>query len=368
MEILTILAHLGITTFFIVGDPEQSIYRFAGADPALMVAFSDSLGATEFSLSGNFRSSTPVVECAERLSPRVPEMFAAGDAAAHTEVPGREHVDNYFVGITEAFLPMVEGLGIPLGETAVLCQNWFQLLPLGRQLRNFGIPVIGPGARPYRKRHLFVELAEQVCAYVDHPNPELVPQAERELFRLVQNATGKPDFRVFSFDGRRTVFRLLRTGKELREVHEGAVEWLEAAALAFSSILIDEGFLPAPHGNMLPESVADMVRDMERQPDVDVPNLTTADLGMFASPQHNMKLLTMHGAKGREFGAVALISLHDGRVPYHNKYNPLTPVQLDDSRRLLYVAITRAKRLLFFFTEEEDWRPISRFLGPLGLA
>ena len=88
---------------------------------------------------------------------------------------------------------------------------------------------------------------------------------------------------------------------------------------------------------------------------------------MFASPDENLKLLTLHGAKGREFSAVALISLHDGRIPYHNRYNPLTQAGLEESRRLFYVGITRAKRLLMLFTDEQDYRPRCRFLDDIGL-
>lgn len=368
-EILGLIADAGLTLFFLVGDPEQSIYSFAGAERQLMFDFAAKLKAIVFPLSGNFRSSQPLVSCAESLIPRNPAMFASGDAAAFTEQPVHEHSESHFAGITDAFLPMAEGLGIPLGDTAILAPSWFQLMPLGKQLRNFGVPVVGPGARPYKKRsHLFVGLAEQICAYIEKANGMLVRQIERELFFLIQNVTGKADFRVYDFHGRRAVFRLLRDGQKLKDEHESAVGWLNVAAERFGEILHEEGFLPRDGARLLQQSAADIVLDMESQDDVDVPNLTLADLGMFASPDENLKLLTMHGAKGREFGAVAMISLHDGRIPYHNKYNPLTQFGLEESRRLFYVGITRAKRLLMLFTDEQDYRGRCRFLGEIGFG
>lgn len=97
----------------------------------------------------------------------------------------------------------------------------------------------------------------------------------------------------------------------------------------------------------------------------DMANLSIADLGMFASVDRNVKLLTLHRAKGREFDAVAVIDLHEGRVP---NYRAKTKDEIDEARRLLYVAITRARKLLMYFTDQGSRYGPSRFLlqGELG--
>jgi DNA helicase-2/ATP-dependent DNA helicase PcrA len=98
---------------------------------------------------------------------------------------------------------------------------------------------------------------------------------------------------------------------------------------------------------------------------IDVNNLGISDIGMFASPEKNMKLLTMHGAKGREFDAVAIVDLHEGRVPH---FSANTAERINEYRRLLYVSITRARRLLMYITDKDDTRNIpSRFLFDDGL-
>lgn len=81
-----------------------------------------------------------------------------------------------------------------------------------------------------------------------------------------------------------------------------------------------------------------------------------------------MKLLTMHRAKGREFDAAAITDLNDGQIPHYTRYSPLTPEKIEEARRLLYVAVTRARRLLMYITDDENWRKPSRFLfeGQLG--
>ena len=367
VEILSLIAQCNLTTFFLVGDPEQSIYGFAGAERHLMFSFADEIAATPFHLSGNFRSSTPIIERAESLIPRDPKMFAAGKAKKYNEQPIFQHVANHTVAVTDFFLPALTELNIPFGDAAILAPAWYLLSPLGRFLRNYGVPVVGPGARPYRKStHVFAGLAECCCAFVDSSKDVSIRQVEKEVFTFLQNVTGNANFRVFDYEGRRTIARILRGAEQLNESNMGAVAWLTAAAREFTEILTEDGFLPITCQSVLVESADEIISDMKRQKDVDIANLTTGDLGMFANPRDNLKLLTMHGAKGREFAAVALIGVHDGRIPYHNKYNQLTQLTLEESRRQMYVAVTRAKRLLALFTDDEDYRPPSRFLSEMG--
>lgn len=366
VEILKLIAAHNVTSFFLVGDPEQSIYSFAGAERQLMFDFRDHLAAKEFPLSGNYRSSEPVVRCAETLIPRTQPMYAAGEFAHFVDKPGYEYVDNHFVGITDFFLPMIEANGIDIGDCAILAPSWFQLRPLGKRLREYGVPVVGPGARPYKRSHLFARIAEEVCAYVENPRPLAIPAIEREIFQLVNALTGKSDFRIFTYDGRRTTFKLLHAARELREKLPGAVNWLESAAVTFSEILHQAGFVPPTCQGLMTESVKAMCLDMQKA-DVDLANLALADMGMFANPAGNLKLLTIHQSKGREFSAVAIVALNDGIIPFHNKHVSLTTESENESRRVLYVAITRARRLLMMFANRADWRPPCRFVGPLGL-
>jgi DNA helicase II / ATP-dependent DNA helicase PcrA len=120
----------------------------------------------------------------------------------------------------------------------------------------------------------------------------------------------------------------------------------------------------------LQESAAQMVTDIRSRDGGDT--LTIKDFGIFARPQHPIQLLTVHKAKGREFEAVAVIEAHDGRFPHFSIYK-LTDdaereAQYDESRRVVYVATTRAKRLLMFFSDTADHRNApTPFLAEMGL-
>jgi ATP-dependent DNA helicase UvrD/PcrA len=361
VEILALIAAKGKTRFLLVGDPYQSIYRFAGARPDLADEFPRRIGArTDMGLSGNFRSSPAIIAQAERLYPRIPAMAALGAARHFTERPEWRHGNRTFDVITDYFLPALDDLGIPVGNAAILAPTWFTLFPLSRQLREYGVRVVGPGARPYRRSRQFAPLAEAACGYLMEPQPESIVSIERTLFNTLLDATGRANFDIFSYRGRAVVFRLLGVAGGLRDAHPGGVSWLEAAAEAFSDVLVEEGYLSSGEQGIFAMSVEEMKADM-RNNRVDLNNLSIDDLGIYASPNAALKLSTLHNAKGREYEAVAIIDVHEGRIPsYHAK----TAEDLDEQKRLFYVGVTRAKRYLLYVTDNSSRDGASRFLHP----
>lgn len=365
VQLFRAIADFNRTKFFLVGDPNQSIMSFAGGHPGLMGEFAEALGADQsVSLRGNYRCSKKIVAHAERLCPSDPPMQALGDCAEFAAEPEWIHVDSITQAIFEHFIPAVESLGIPLGEAAVLAPWWITLLGLAKELRLRGVPMIGPGSRPYRRSRDLAQLAEHACAYLEQPDPAISQGAHRALFLMLLNITGSADWRVYSYEGRKTLFRLLGIAKVSRQQNEGAATWLRTVAEAFSERLVQDEFLPADKGHVLVESANCMIDDMVRNK-VDVSNLTITDLGLFAQPSRCLNMLTMHSAKGREFDAVAIVDLHDGKVP---DFRSTTDEEKAEARRLLYVGVTRSRKVLMYFTDSSDHRNRpSPLLGRDGL-
>jgi DNA helicase-2/ATP-dependent DNA helicase PcrA len=360
VEILTLIAAIGRTRYLLVGDPYQSIFRFAGARPDLAEEFAVRINArTDLGLSGNFRSSEPIIAHAELLFPRTPAMEALGPANKFADVPTWHHGDSVFDVITDYFLPLVEELDIPIGESAILAPTWYSLFPLGRRLREYGISIVGPGARPYRRNRQFAPLAEQVCGYLMEPQPDAITGIERTLFNTLLDLTGNAYFDIFSYRGRVIVFHLLHCAQQLHDDNMGAISWLEAAADAFTKILTTEEYLGLEEQHLFAMSVEEMKVDMRRNK-VDLANLTIDDLGIYASPDAALKLSSLHNAKGREYQAVAMIDLHEGKIPFHQAKNI---EDIEEAKRLFYVGVTRAKRILFYVTDDSGRRSgPSRFL------
>lgn len=361
VEILSLIASKNRTRFLLVGDPLQSIFGFAGARPDLAAKFAKDVGARiDFSLTGNFRSSKPIVANAEALFLRDPAMESVGDAQVFTEVPAYHHGKSAFDVIMDHFLPTLAGLGIPVGQAAVLAPTWFTLFPLGRRLREAGISIVGPGARPYRRNRQFAPLAEQLCGYLMEPRPEAIVAIERSLFNTVLDVTGRAHFEIYSYQGRTVVFQLIVKALALNDKAMGAVQWLEKASSEFSDVLIEHEYFTTAQRNVFRMSVEEMKSDM-RNNKVDLDNLGIDDLGIYATPEAALKLSTLHFAKGREFSAVAMIDLHEGRIP---SYYAKSAEEIEEQKRLFYVGVTRAKRILLYATDSSDRRNVaSRFLS-----
>jgi len=360
VEILSLIAGVNRTKLMLVGDPHQSIFRFAGARPDLAENFAAKINArTDISLTVNFRSSQPIIELAQVLIPRSPVMSAKGSSIKFTEKPRWIHGANLFEVITDHFLPAIEGLDIPLGDSAILAPTWFSLFPLGRMLREYGVRIVGPGARPYRRNIYFAPLAEQICGYLVDRRPESIASIERTIFNTILDLTGRSYYDLFSYKGRVIVYRLLQHADSLAKLFSGGVDWLEEAAKAFANVLFYEEYLTTNEKNKLVLSVEEMKRDMLRNR-VDTQNLTIEDLGIYASPHSALKLASLHFSKGHEYMAVAMIDLHEGRIPF---YQSQTVDDIEEAKRLFYVGMTRAKRLLLFITDDSGKRNgPSRFL------
>lgn len=360
VEILALIAKANQTQFLIVGDPYQSIFGFAGARPDLINVFTDCLRSySKKQLTGNFRSNPSIVNHANILFPRTPPMHSVGHVKEKSCTPIWKDDNSTFDVVFGEFLPTLDKLGIPLGNAAILAPTWFSLFPLGKKLRERGIRIIGPGARPYRRSRIFAPLAEQVCAYLVEPNPNSIIGIERSLFNLLLSITGRAFFDIFSYDGRVIVFRLIDCARQVYELDSNGIAWLEAVADGFSKILIEREYLNSQEEHLFAMLVNDMKQDMCNN-GVDLNKLSIDDLGIYASPNSALRLSSIHNAKGKEFSAVAMIDLHEGRIPHYSAANA------DDARRQFYVAVTRAKQYLLYITDTScnDNLP-SRFLNEL---
>ena len=93
----------------------------------------------------------------------------------------------------------------------------------------------------------------------------------------------------------------------------------------------------------------------------------SSDLDNLEEEQDMVTLMTLHSAKGLEFPVVFLVGMEDGIFPGHQSM--MEPQELEEERRLCYVGITRAKENLFLTCSKQrtifgstSYNPVSRFL------
>lgn len=364
------------TRLFCVGDPFQAIYGFAGAAPQELERFALEIGAnTNHRLTGNFRSSALICEHADRLRVNDPPMAAIGEHAAWPTPPAHVRVATPEEGLFDHFLPTAMALNVDLGEIAILAPSWFTLVPIARTLRARAIPAIGPGARPYRRHHLIGHLLEPIGAYLEGPDPGSAIEVQRALMFVVLTLSGHTANVAWGFRTRLLVRRLLAAAEAERNATDGAVHWIAAVAARFAELLTSAEVLTPASAGLLVESAAQMNVDILEREGGDA--LRVGDLGVFARPRQCVQLMTVHKAKGREFEAVAVVEAHDGAFPHFSigriADHRERESRYGESRRVFYVAATRAKRLLMFIsdTRVRNGRYLnmpSPFLTEMGLA
>ncbi len=279
------------TDVFVVGDPNQAIYGWNGADPSLLRNFArNEPTAAVINLDDNYRSSPQILTMGRAaLGPRARVMKAhRADGAVPT-------ISAYADDIAEA-----EGIAVMVRQAGSVSSRWSdqavlvrtnaQLVLIEQALTARGIPVrVKGGESPLRSREVRVQLdvmarATDLAAAVSALDEELGSPPEDQT-------RGEAD--------RRQNLAALS-----RLVHE--------------YMTID----PEPTGTGLMAWIATLSAD-EVTGDGDA-----------------VELATFHGAKGLEWPVVHVAGLERGFVPIgYAKTNE----QLDEEQRLLYVAVTRAE-------------------------
>jgi DNA helicase-2/ATP-dependent DNA helicase PcrA len=289
---------------FVVGDPDQAVYSWNGADPSLLHRLPTLLPSTEvLRLETNYRSSPQILAAAQAVLEDTPgfarTVGGSPRDAARSEGPTPEikaFQDEQAEAIALArWLRIAHRPGRPWSHLAVLARSNARLLPLAEALRRAEIPfrLRPPGAGEDPNRAVVLRSLQQF------PPQTSLRSALAELVTAPALA-----------------------GNVDRAGHTTILQGLGAAA---DELALDE---PDPTvGSFLSWLAA------------------TGDGGWDdAGNTDRVELATFHRAKGLEWPVVAVIGLEDGLVPIGYA---TTPEALAEERRLLYVAITRA--------EEELW-------------
>jgi DNA helicase-2/ATP-dependent DNA helicase PcrA len=297
----------------VVGDDYQSIYAFTGASPGWLLGLGERFpDATVARLEENYRSSPEVLALANRL---VPRLGGAEKVLRATRPSGPEPVARAFVTAESenawvvAELRRLAADGIELEEAAILCRTNARLADFEEVLHEAGLPFQGSSL-------LGREAARRLLRLLEGDESRDVAVRVRALADQAGWLPEPPD-RL----GERELTRQADLGRLVRLAEE-----------------LDDGV----------RICAEFVTELRRR----------FDPGGDAA--RRVHLLTFHRAKGLEFDAVFLPRLDDKELPSRLAR---TADELAEERRLLYVGMTRARRVLAL-----TWsRRPSPFLAELGV-
>jgi DNA helicase-2/ATP-dependent DNA helicase PcrA len=372
-----------------VGDDMQAIYGWRSASAEHILEFPSHFpDTTVVTLERNYRSSQPILDTANALSTQAPRAYPKR-LRAETALGGRPSLiscrdeGDQSTEVCERVLDARER-GMELRRQAVLMRTSHDSDLLELELTRRQIPFVKYGGLRYLEAAHVKDLMA-LFRLVGNPGNDLA------WFRLLQLLDG-----VGPVTARRTLDVLVTrasAGAPLDSAWAEAREALPAAAHAGGDELV--GALEAARtgrlgaggqAERLRDAIAPLVR--ARYPDgavrlQDLDQLVAAarestDLGHFAAelaldpPQSSadlagpphldedyLVLSTIHSAKGLEWDGVHVLALYDGNFPACMSAGSSESV--DEERRLLYVALTRARRELNLYV------PRSYYHRPRGI-
>ncbi len=384
-EITKLLAAPG-NNLFIVGDDDQSIYGFRGARPEIMLNFKkDYPNAVETLLDVNYRCSRNITEGALRLIAHNRIRFDKRIVSSRGYVePIQVHHMKNIAKENEHVLDMIQKYrdeGVPLRDMAVIVRTNVQARPIVNKLMEYNIPFQVRDKVPCiydhftvrnifdyirlalgnRERGLFLRIMNKPNRYISR---ELLREPYVD-FEELKKAFGKKDWMAERIEQLAYEMEILAGLKPF-----AAVNFIRKA-IGYDAYL--EEYAKYRHMNVEDLlSVLDELREMARQyesysdwfagveqyrKDLEEHTKTAGK-----NEQNGITVTTMHSAKGLEFDAVFLLEANEELTPYKKAAKP---EELEEERRMFYVAMTRAKNHLHIYEVKEYYNkelPPSRFL------
>ena len=373
---------------FIVGDDDQSIYRFRGARPDIMLGFKKDYPDTkEILLDVNYRSTKAIVNGAARVIRhnvnRYPKQIITTNEQGETvhiqEVRHPIEESKYVVSqIQEA-----KKRGIPSSEIAVLFRTNVEARALAETFMEYNMPFrmkermpnlyehfIAQDLTTYLKMALGDRSRKSFLAIMNRPNRYIGRDSVEGTtisFESLRKFYCDKDWMLDRIDQLEVDFRILKNMAPYGAIqyirkHIGYDEFLKEYA-AFRKINMEDlkevlreieerakAFRTIEEWFTHIEEYSEELKRQSQQKETDPEAIT---------------FMTMHGSKGLEFDLVFIIGANETITPYKKAE---TKEEVEEERRMFYVAMTRArKKLIISYTKERNGKSMvqSRFVGEL---
>jgi DNA helicase-2/ATP-dependent DNA helicase PcrA len=391
----------------VTGDPDQSIYRWRGADIRNIMAFEkDWPDARVVRLEENFRSTANILVIADRL------IANNRNRRAKMLIPVR-------TGQKEVCLSVFDD---GPAEALAVARQIQQLVDEGACLRDMAVFYrVNSMSRAIEEAFIRSKIPYQVVRGVEFYNRKEVrdilaylrvlanPKDEAALLRIINTPTrgiGKTTIdRVVDYAGRRGISVLEALGQtatidSLGNVVKARIAGFLSMLKAFAGdiegevaplirrVFVESGLKESliqggSAGQDAVENVEELIAgasEYDEQAEelglVDYLQQISlfSDTDAYDTSRQCVALMTLHAAKGLEFENVFVVGLEEDLLPHHRANVDENEEELEEERRLLFVGITRAKTGLYLShaqyrtVQGQIMRTIpSRFLSELGL-
>ena len=366
----------------VVGDADQSIYAWRGADIRNIIDFTrDYPDAASIKLEQNYRSTKTILHAANavidnnesRPKKTLWTENPAGNKIIHYQAQTEHDEADYIAGV---IYNRHEISHEPYGDMAILFRTNAQSRVLEEKLMRYAIPytMVG-GTKFYDRKEIKDVLAYLRLLY----NPEDSLSLTRIINVPKRNigATTMEHVAAYAEAQGISLFEALSSTDEIPVTKRAKASLENFAAMIFDLLndiegkdvlslietvikqtgygdMLDKEAEHDPQGESRKENVGEFLsvaKDyMDSNPEGNLQDFLenvalVSDVDDFESSDSKVTLMTLHAAKGLEFPVVFLTGLDEGLFPHSRTL--MDPAQVEEERRLAYVGITRAERQLY---------------------
>lgn len=395
----------------IVGDVDQSIYEFRGGRPSLIVEHAKS--ASVYNLTDNYRSFQPILDVANRVirhnktGAKIRKDLSAvrgtdTDCSIDLVVSESDYLESDDVIET---IRDYAARGIPFSDMAILIRSRMTLPTISRKLTEAKIPVYDTTKyADFMRSDVMVDTLnflkvftnpKDIYAFlgvIDRPKQGIGPAAIAKLTEYAdKHGVGLVEY-LLSKDVSELTPALKKKVQKFVSAYESVIEGSTSTVVDLSTLV---GYLHSAFGyeewlmglknkdrytrDLI--TLKGMVREFEEAYEKENKQATLYDrasafvfdmsaVSVREEGKDGVCITTVHNAKGLEWGEVFLLGLEEENFPGTKLWDD---EDLESERRLLYVALTRAKRSLHLYTSktritngEVPFTP-SRFIGELEI-
>lgn len=366
----------------VVGDADQSIYAWRGADIRNIIDFTrDYPDAASIKLEQNYRSTKTILHAANavidnnesRPKKTLWTENPTGNKIIHYQAQTEHDEADYIAGV---IYNRHEISHEPYGDMAILFRTNAQSRVLEEKLMRYAIPytMVG-GTKFYDRKEIKDVLAYLRLLY----NPEDSLSLTRIINVPKRNigATTMEHVAAYAEAQGISLFEALSSTDEIPVTKRAKASLENFAAMIFDLLndiegkdvlslietvikqtgygdMLDKEAEHDPQGESRKENVGEFLsvaKDyMDSNPEGNLQDFLenvalVSDVDDFESSDSKVTLMTLHAAKGLEFPVVFLTGLDEGLFPHSRTL--MDPAQVEEERRLAYVGITRAERQLY---------------------
>ncbi len=402
---LTLLLSGKYNNIMVVGDDDQSIYKFRGATIENILNFESTCkGARVVKLEQNYRSTKTILDAANGVIARntarhAKKLWTSGEAGEKITLKKLSNQNDEARYICDEVLAGLRKKQASYRDFAVLYRTNAQSRSLEQAFAKSGIPyrMLG-GTRFYDRLEI-----RDVLAYLCVINNPLDDIRLKRIINVPKRGIGDKSIataEAMAVASGYSLLSFISHAQDYKAIPTAAAKSMEEFARLIENLRIDAAEKPVSeiirqvveitgYGKMLEaagESEADRLENIgelisaaaQYEQTSEMPTLSgfledvalVSDVDKYDETADAVVLMTIHSAKGLEFPIVFLPGMEEGLFP--GRQSIFQPEEIEEERRLAYVALTRAKRKLYIthvhdrmLNGSTQMNPVSRFVGEI---